>query len=215
VTATAQREPRRAVTAPYVALTFDDGPSRFTPEILETLARHDARATFFLIGAGLVSPAGAQAARDIAAAGCEIGNHTFNHPALDTLDRESVGRELARTTLVIDHAIGAPPQYFRAPFLRLPDGGEQLALEYGLHHVGASIVPADYAWSPEQTAEHVLEAAAPGDIVLLHDGWPPNEKDGDSTSRAATVEAVGLILEGFTKRQLRAVTLSALFAVAS
>jgi peptidoglycan/xylan/chitin deacetylase (PgdA/CDA1 family) len=208
----APREVRRQVASACVAVTFDDGPSVFTPAVLDTLNRHEARATFFVIGAAVVSGDGQEAVQRIAASKCEVGNHTFSHPNLEALDTETISSEIARTSLLVEHATGAAPVFFRAPYLRLSESAEEVAREYGLRHVGASVVPADYDWSPEQTAEHVLASTAPGDIVLLHDGWPPAEADAGPRSRAATVAALDLILEGFADRGLRAVTLSELFA---
>src|SRR5579871_1788464 len=78
-----------------VALTFDDGPSESTPALLEVLARANARATFFMCGRNVERLP--EIAREVAAAGHEIGNHSDTHPRFDFHSRSFMREELART----------------------------------------------------------------------------------------------------------------------
>jgi peptidoglycan/xylan/chitin deacetylase (PgdA/CDA1 family) len=98
-----------------LALTFDDGPNPvWTPHLLDLLASHDVRATFFLVG----SRAQAQPAlvRQIVAAGHLIGNHSWSHLNLALCSARHIGEELSRTSQALEQIAGAPIRYFRPPF---------------------------------------------------------------------------------------------------
>ncbi|MCL4402814.1 MAG: polysaccharide deacetylase family protein, partial [Acidobacteria bacterium] len=97
-----------------VALTFDDGPSETTPYLLDLLARHGARATFFQCGANVERlPAVAHA---VSAAGHEIGNHSHTHPYFHFQNGAFLENELARAQQAIAAAAGVTPVLMRAPF---------------------------------------------------------------------------------------------------
>ena len=98
-----------------IALTFDDGPNpAWTPGLLEILASHDVRATFFLLG----SRAQAEPAlvRQIVAAGNLIGNHSWSHPNLALTPASRISQELSRTSQTIEQITGSPVRFFRPPF---------------------------------------------------------------------------------------------------
>src|SRR5437867_8053570 len=97
-----------------LALTFDDGPSEGTNQLLDILARYQIPATFFVCGMNVHRlPA---VARATAAAGHEIGNHTYSHPALYLRSRRFISDELSAAQSIIAHTVGAAPALFRAPF---------------------------------------------------------------------------------------------------
>src|SRR4051812_4760610 len=99
---------------PAIALTFDDGPSEGTPQILDALARHDVSATFFQCGANVARlPGVARLVRD---AGHEIGNHSYTHPLLCFRSPAFIADELCRAQDTIAQHTGAEPAWFRAPF---------------------------------------------------------------------------------------------------
>ncbi|MFZ1083918.1 MAG: polysaccharide deacetylase family protein [Terracidiphilus sp.] len=98
-----------------LALTFDDGPNAtWTPRLLEVLARHGIRASFFLVG----SRAEAEPAlvRSIAAAGHQIGNHSWSHLNLAFASAQTIEDELTRSSQLLEQITGAPICYFRPPF---------------------------------------------------------------------------------------------------
>ena len=108
-----------ALTAPArpgeLALTFDDGPNAtWTPRLLETLAEHDVRATFFMLGSR--AQAQPELVRRIVAAGHTIGNHSWSHPKLSRARASRVREELQRTSEELQQIVGAPVRYFRPPF---------------------------------------------------------------------------------------------------
>jgi peptidoglycan/xylan/chitin deacetylase (PgdA/CDA1 family) len=98
-----------------LALTFDDGPNpAWTPRLLETLAGHDVRATFFLLG--IRAQAELALVRQIAAGGHLIGNHSWSHPNLAFAPASRIEEELSRTSQTLEEITGAPVRFFRPPF---------------------------------------------------------------------------------------------------
>ena len=109
----------RALIAPprrgELALTFDDGPNpAWTPRLLDILAGHDVRATFFLVGS--FAQAEPALVRRIAAAGHLIGNHSWSHPNLALTPAAKVQDELTRTQDALQQISGRPIRFFRPPF---------------------------------------------------------------------------------------------------
>jgi peptidoglycan-N-acetylglucosamine deacetylase len=98
-----------------LALTFDDGPNpAWTPQLLDLLAKHEVRATFFLVGS--FAQAEPELVRRIAAAGHIIGNHSWSHPNLAFTKAEQVKQELERTSSVLEQIAGTKVRFFRPPF---------------------------------------------------------------------------------------------------
>src|SRR5207302_10657932 len=99
---------RGPTTRRAIALTFDDGPSKPPPAILEILAQHKIQATFFLCGANVDRlPA---IARDIAAVGHEIGNHSYRHPYFFLQSPTQIRDDLRRAQLTIESHTGVRPR---------------------------------------------------------------------------------------------------------
>ena len=109
----------RALIAPRrpgeLSLTFDDGPNpKWTPRLLEVLARHEVKATFFMVGhAAQQQP---ELVRQVAAAGHLIGIHSWSHPNLAVTAAVQVREELVRSREALEAITGAPIRYFRPPF---------------------------------------------------------------------------------------------------
>jgi peptidoglycan-N-acetylglucosamine deacetylase len=156
----------------YVALTFDDGPGRYTPRVLRLLRRAHARATFFVIGSRAVGrPDLVRAESQLGA----VGNHTWTHPRLVSLARRDVIRQLLRTQAAIVRATGGVrPLLFRPPY-----GVGTPAETAAVHALGL----VDVRWSLDSldsrpgatagaVAREVVAGLRPGAIVLLHDIHP-------------------------------------------
>lgn len=151
-----------------IALTFDDGPSESTPELLRILARHGVPATFFQCGANVRRLP--EVARQVAAAGHEIGNHTDTHPRLDFKSREFIRRELAEAQETIQRVTGVRPLYFRAPYGIRWFGLRQAQQQLGLMGVMWTTIALDWKWTSERIVPRLLKGARNGAILCLHDG---------------------------------------------
>lgn len=202
----ARRGPRVPRT---VSLTFDDGPSQWTPDVLDALAAGGARATFFVLGLSVYrrEPILRRALAD----GHELGNHAYSHTDPATLDDETLRSELERTSALIVDAVGRRPTLFRPPYAGHDVRVARVARDAGLSPtVLRSIDPADWREpDPARIAAHVVERLQPGAIVCLHDGLPPRTERG-TTDRRPTVDALPAILEGIAERELASVTVSEL-----
>jgi peptidoglycan/xylan/chitin deacetylase (PgdA/CDA1 family)/glycosyltransferase involved in cell wall biosynthesis len=174
-----------------VALTFDDGPDpEYTPRLLEILAAHGARATFFLIGER--AERHPDIVRQIAEAGHAIGNHTYSHALMPALDPGEQAMELERCT----EAIGeAAQRLFRPPFGQQSEASYRAARRAGYEVVGWSLMSDD--WKRQESgelADRVLDRLEPGSIILMHDSlhepWDPSAAD-----RGYALDAVDQILE--------------------
>jgi peptidoglycan/xylan/chitin deacetylase (PgdA/CDA1 family) len=161
---------RRTGDASAMALTFDDGPNpTVTPSLLDLLDRHRVRATFFLIGRHVRAfPA---LAKEIAARGHTVGNHTDTHPALTFLPPRRIAEELGRCDDAIEAATGRKPRWMRPPFgFRGPQLGGIVRKRGGAGVVMWSAVAWDWKPQPAEPVIQRLRRAQGGDIVLLHDG---------------------------------------------
>ena len=181
-----------------MALTFDDGPSSWTGELLDVLAAHGAHATFFLIGEFVPEHAGV--VRRALAEGHEIGSHTFTHtrPLTAATSHDDLVHELREAGRVIAGVAGFEPTLLKPPWLSLDDAGLAAAGDAGLTWtVMPTVAPWDWQpMPPAQIADEVVAGLEPGVVVGLHDGIPRNELDmpGRATP-AATVAAVAQILD--------------------
>jgi peptidoglycan/xylan/chitin deacetylase (PgdA/CDA1 family) len=185
----------------YVALTFDDGPSSYTPRVLRLLRRAHARATFFVIGSRAAERPELVRAESLLGA---VGNHTWTHPRLVTLARRDVIRQLLRTQAAIVRATGGMrPVLFRPPY------GVGTPAETAAVHALRLV---DVRWSLDSldsrpgatagaVAREVIAGLRPGAIVLLHDIHP------------WTVAALPRILRAVRRRGLMPVTIPELVAL--
>jgi len=157
-----------AKTRPAIALTFDDGPSESTPELLEILAAHRASATFFQCGANVRRLP--EIARAVAEAGHEIGNHSDTHPKLHFKSPNFIYTELARAQETIWHATGRRPRYFRAPFGLRWFGLGEAQQRLDLMGVMWTTLAMDWKWPSERIIQRLTRGASNGAIFCLHDG---------------------------------------------
>jgi peptidoglycan-N-acetylglucosamine deacetylase len=187
-----------------LALTYDDGPNdAHTLHLLDVLAKHGARATFFMLGSRVQErPA---IARAVAEAGHEIGNHTTTHPNLVFCSRAQVEAQLAGCTRILNDTVGAHSTLFRPPF-----GGRRpevlgIARKLGLAPVMWRVTA--YDWNPdpaEKIAARVAKHIRGGDVVLMHDGGHL----AMGADRARTVIATDQLIARYKQEGYRFVTVS-------
>ena len=171
-----------------IALTFDDGPSEGTRRLLEMLHRLETRATFFACGMNVKRLPGV--AREVAAAGHEIGNHTYSHPALYLRSSRFIAGELSAAQAIIAETTGRTPSLFRAPFGARWFGLREAQRRLNLLGVMWTVIGLDWKLAADRIARRVLAGARNGAIVCLHDG----RRLETNPDINATLEAVGRII---------------------
>ena len=180
-----------------LALTYDDGPNpAATPQLLELLARHNVRATFFLIGAFVREQK--RLAREIAEAGHVLGNHSMTHPRLAWQTAARVREEVRGTSALLEDVLGAPVRYFRPPHGARRPYVLQVARELGMTTVQWNVTGSD--WNPIGAAGILANIRSGirrnrrrvrGSNILLHDGGHL----GLGADRLATIHATAELLQ--------------------
>ncbi|WP_189816571.1 polysaccharide deacetylase family protein [Streptomyces olivaceoviridis] len=178
-----RKEPimRVSTSGRHMVLTFDDGPNpAYTPHILDTLAKHDVRAMFFVCGECVVQ--NKELLARMADEGHVVGNHTWTHPLLTELNRREIRSEMESTSDAIEDAYGERPQWFRAPYGAWNRATFQLGAEMGMEPMAWTVDTTDWMEPGTRTIiDRVEGGAAPGVVVLSHDAG------GD---RSQTVRAI-------------------------
>ena len=194
-----------ALTAPArpgeLALTFDDGPNAtWTPHLLDVLAQHNVRATFFLLGNR--AAAQPELVRRMAAAGHTIGNHSWSHANLSRARANHVREELNRTSDALQQILGAKVKFFRPPYGARRPAVFRIARELGLTPVLWNAMTSDWSDpSAERIAQKLatkidrLERRGRAANIVLHDG---GHRD-PAANRAPSVTAAGMLLEKYAK----------------
>ena len=187
-----------------VALTYDDGPNPpDTDELLDVLAKHNVKATFFLIGNRIERHP--ETVNRMIAEGHQIGNHTYSHPLLGFLPPTYVQRQIERTDdLLQQHGI-AKDSVFRSPMLT-----RFLPVAYVLAKADRTHISCDvWSWdwttqNPDKITETVLKKTKPGSIIVLHDGKAENK----NANRSGTIEATDRIITALKQDGYQFVRLS-------
>lgn len=187
------------IAQPYIALTFDDGPSdKLTPHLLDLLAQHHIHATFFVVGENAAQYP--DVLRRAVREGHEIGNHSWSHPNFARMSDEGVRSQIKRTEEAIVAAIGLRPTLLRPPY-----GSITARQKHFIHDdLGYEIVlwdvdPLDWKRpGPSVVASRILKETHPGSIVLAHD------------IHAQTIEAMPATLNELEGKGFKFVTVSEL-----
>jgi len=185
-----------------VALTFDDGPGPYTPEVLSVLEREHAPATFFVIGEEL-RYFGASTAREIRD-GFVVGDHTETHPMLARLSAHDQHEELFEQAARIELLGGPRPRLFRPPYGSFNATTFRELARLHLLMVLWSVDTGDYEQPGVETiVQRVIAGAKPGAIFLMHDA---------GGNRSETIAALPQIIKELRKRGLHLVTVPQLLA---
>ncbi|MFM7530495.1 MAG: polysaccharide deacetylase family protein [Nodosilinea sp.] len=195
-----------------VALTFDDGPDpQYTPAIANLLKRHQAKATFFVLGRR--GQEHLAILRDLMAAGHELGNHTFNHPNLNFTLPPTIQTEIGETDAVLKQVQYPDPVYFRPPYGRAgltvtstvkPLGRVLILWDIDLMDWTSSLPPV------ATMAANLKQQLKPGAIILLHDAIAGADSRDPRSDRQPTVDLVENILTTYGTQGYRFVTVSEL-----
>ena len=177
-----------------VALTYDDGPSIYTPRVLKTLKENNSVATFFVVGNRV--PTYSDTVKKAHDMGCEIGNHTYEHKNLTRVSEAEVKRQITKTNRNVKKVTG------QAPVIVRPTGGATNANVkqwVGMPSIIWSIDTLDWKTrNADSTKKAVLDYVKDGDIVLMHDLY------------SATASASETIIPELVKRGYQLVTVSEL-----
>ena len=153
----------------YIALTFDDGPSRkYTPILLDGLKERGVHATFFLMGKNIEGKE--DIVKRMSEEGHLIGNHSYEHVQLTKVGAKAVCEAVEHTQEQIEAITGKRPEYIRPPY---GDWNEELEEKIGMAPVLWSLDSMD--WKLKDTGKiihQVLKDVKDGDIILLHDIFP-------------------------------------------
>jgi peptidoglycan/xylan/chitin deacetylase (PgdA/CDA1 family) len=176
---TAPRSPEVVNTGPNppvkIALTFDiEAPSGQLSAILDVLAEHNVKGTFFILGTVADQGTNVLLPR-ITASGHDIANHSYSHPNFPKLSKEQMREEIINGQMAIQRAVNrAPSLFFRPPYGEYDNHTLEALKDLGYTYlVMWSIDPKDWAGTPpEQMAEIILQNVKPGSIVLFHDFKP-------------------------------------------
>jgi peptidoglycan-N-acetylglucosamine deacetylase len=203
-----------ALTAPArpgeIALTFDDGPNAaWTPKLLDILANHEVRATFFLLGSR--AKADPELVRRMVTAGHIVGNHSWDHPNMARSSPKVIQEQLRRTQDLLEQIAGAAVKFFRPPYGARRPAVFRIAREMGLTVVLWNAMTADWSEpSAQRIASQItnrierLRQMGRAANIVLHDGG-----HGDpAANRAPSVAAAEKLIERY-KATYRFVTLDA------
>jgi|SRR6516162_2551981 peptidoglycan/xylan/chitin deacetylase (PgdA/CDA1 family) len=190
------------VDGPYVALTFDDGPSaKLTPKLLDLLAAHHIKVTFFLIGenAAQYPEIVAREERE----GHEVANHSWSHPNFAKMSDDGVRTQLRKTDDAIRGASGNRPTLMRPPYGSITVRQKKwVNQEFGYKIVLWDVDPLDWRRpGPSVVCSRIVKNTRAGSIVLTHDIHP------------GTIEAMPCVLEQLEAKGFKFVTVSELIAL--
>ena len=166
------------VDGPYIAMTFDDGPSAtLTPKLLDLLAAHHIKATFFVLGEMVAEHPEilARAARE----GHEIASHSWSHPNLAKMSQESVRSQLQRTNDAIKNATGKGPVCFRPPYGSITERQKKwIHDEYGYDIILWDMDPRLETTGPGSSPQSYLKETRPGSMCCPR--YSPGDNRGDA-----------------------------------
>lgn len=165
-----------------IALTFDDGPGDYSQDLLDFLASRDVKVTFFIVGNRVSYRP--QAVLRMYEDGHEIGNHTYSHVKLSTVDGDTAKNEVSKCNKEIKKVIGVNPTVMRPPY-----GGHNAEVDaaVGMPMIRWSVDTRDWEIKdPDYVCEQIIEGATDGAIILCHEVHP--------TTIAGAKKAIDILL---------------------
>ena len=153
-------------TKKRVALTFDDGPhEKVTQQILKTLKKYNAKATFFVVGKNVKK--NPSVLMEVFNAGHEIGNHTYNHPKLTTLTDKEIQTQIQSTNTLVKSVTGNNTTVFRPPY---GSYNKTVINQLNVPNVLWTIDTLDWKHhDPKKTVQIINTNVKNGSIILMHD----------------------------------------------
>ena len=162
---TSKKESQVDPSRPMIALTFDDGPGPRTSELLDQLEKYNAHATFFMLGQKVSSYP--DAIKKMKQIGCELGNHSFDHADLSTLDSAGIQSEISKTNDGIRNIAGSGATLMRPPYGAV---NSTVSSSVGMPMILWNIDTLDWkTHNAQSTIDAVMTKVKDGDIILMHD----------------------------------------------
>lgn len=183
-----------------LALTFDDGPSKYTPQILDILQRENVKATFFILGQNIVNK------EDILlreyTEGHVIGIHSYEHVFFTKISKEDILYQITTTSNMINEITNTTPTYIRIPYGITNNRVNAILKEENLENILWSVDSLDWSYkNAEKTITHVISTTNGNDIILMHDTFK------------STVEAVENIIKYYKEKDFIFVTISEFYRI--
>lgn len=180
-----------------IALTFDDGPGIYTDRLLDILKRNDAKATFFVVGNRISYQK--DKLKIMADEGHEIGNHTFSHISLKTLDYPEIYDQILSAKNAIEAVTGIENKLVRAPYGDLSTDVYNVGKTLNVSFIHWSLDTLDWmSRDPQKVYEDLMSRVTDGDIILLHD------------IHESTVDAMEMVIPDLITNGYKLVTVSEL-----
>jgi chitin deacetylase len=190
-----------------VAITFDDGPSKYTDDVLAMLGKYGVKATFFVIGENILHYQRLLQKADHE--GHIIGIHTYTHPHMNHLPLIFIKRQLRSTADLIYSLIGKYPVLYRPPYGSCSYYTSEEIKRMGYKTITWSSIADDYFYkitTPEKITRDIMALVKPGVIINLHDG---------GGNRVKTVKALPMIIEELEKKHYKIVTIPELLSISA
>ncbi|PKG21761.1 polysaccharide deacetylase family protein [Niallia nealsonii] len=180
-----------------IALTFDDGPSPYTLQILQILKKFQIKATFFVTGESLsLHP---EILQSVVLDGHTVGNHTLNHPDITKISQDDLHREIHSLNIAIKKIIQQDVKIFRPPYGAITKETYRAVYEIGLFPVLWNLDTNDWDLSQTEPIEdRVMRGLKEHNIILMHDGGGPREQ---------TVKALPGIIKSLKQKGYEFVTI--------
>lgn len=156
---------------PTVYLTFDDGPGKYTKDMVAVLDKHHVKGSFFWIGENLDSDDKTAFARKMAAEGHVIGTHTMHHEQLRKKSKEAQIKLITDSTTYVSQKVGAPIYYFRPPYGAIDQNSLLASKEANQRFAYWNVDSLDWKHpnQPDIIMKNITSEVKPGSIILLHE----------------------------------------------
>ncbi len=191
--------PRVETKEKVVALTFDDGPTEYTQDVLNTLKDKNIKATFFVMGSELEKRP--HIGEAIAMAGHEIDNHSYSHQRMWFKSQSFIADEIEKTNALIRKTGYKGDIHFRPPNGKKIFGLPWYLSQHNIKTITWDVEPDTYGSDADFLVEYALENTKPGSILLLH----PN-----CDTCIGQRDAISKIIDGLQAKGYRFVTVSEL-----
>ena len=180
-----------------IALTFDDGPSRYTDRILDLLEEHGGAATFFVLGYRVEDHS--EVVSRATQIGSEVAGHSWNHADFSLLTEDEIAWQINAASQAVTPFVSEPPRIFRPPYGRTNETVRQISERLGYAIVNWTLDPRDWEHrDAEHIYSHIINTVQSGDIILMHDIY------------ASTLEAVERVIPRLVEEGYRLVTVTQL-----